>query len=263
MGLFDTYSDTMKNIGRFLQPPIPVAMPAPFGIMAEAGESITSIFSTIDTVREQGVDGLWNAASDVGEGLAATEFLLSKAKIAKAEILAAGLKTVLGMQYASGGNAEPEMAQGYSDSAQRFNIVADNLEKAVPVDGWSGTAADAYTEANANQVNRARTMPDIDLDVAMAVSMEANQLRTTRDVLSESSTVMGNAIAPVLALQAVPRYGKMFARSLEIGVTGSCMAGCLLHMKHLTEASEKATQSINAATLLYQELANGCYSIRM
>ncbi|WP_166907493.1 EspA/EspE family type VII secretion system effector [Mycobacterium sp. DL440] len=263
MGLFDAYSDTMKNIGRFLQPPIPVAMPAPFGILSEAGESITSIFSTIDTIREQGVDGLWNAASDVGEGLAATEFLLSKAKIAKAEILAAGLKSVLGMQYLCGGNAKPEMAEGYSDSAQRFNVVADNLEKAVPNDGWRGPAARAYAEANTSQINRARTMPDIDLDVVMAVSMEANQLHTTRDVLSESATVMGNAIAPVLAMQAIPRYGKLFARTLESGVTGSCMAGCLLHMKHLTEASEKAAQSINDATLLYEELANACYPTSM
>ncbi|OHT90684.1 EspA/EspE family type VII secretion system effector [Mycobacterium syngnathidarum] len=263
MGLFDTYSDTMKNIGRFLQPPIPIAMPGPFGVMAEAGESITSVFSTIDTIREHGVDGLWNAASDVGEGLAATEFLLSKARIAKADILAAGLKSVLGMQVLCGGNAKPEMAQGYSDSAQRFNVVADNLEKAVPGAGWSGPAARAYTEANTNQVQRARTMPDIDLDVVMAVSMEANQLQTTRDVLSESATVMGNAIAPVLALQAIPRYGKMFAKTLEAGVTGSCIAGCLLHMEHLTEASEKATQSINNATQLYDQLANSCYSINM
>ncbi|MUL82844.1 MULTISPECIES: EspA/EspE family type VII secretion system effector [unclassified Mycolicibacterium] len=257
MGLFDTYSDAMKNIGRFLQSPIP--MPGPFGVISEAGESITGLFSTIDTIREHGVDGLWNAASDLGEGLAVTEFLLSKAKIAKAEILAGGLKTVLGMQYACGGNAAPEMAEGYSDSAQRFNVVADHLEKAVPDDSWKGLAADAYTAANASQVNRARTMPDVDLDVAMAVSMEANQLRTTRDILQESATVMGNAIAPVLALQAVPRYGKLFAKSLEIGVTGSCVTGCLLHMKHLTEASEKATKSITDATLLYQELANGCY----
>lgn len=263
MGLFDTYSDTMKNIGRFLQAPVPITLPGPFGILSEAGESITGIFSTIDTIREQGVDGLWNAASDLGEGLAATEFLLSKAKIAKAEILAAGLKTVLGMQYACGGNAQPEMAQGYSDSAERFNIVADNLQMAVPDDGWRGSAASAYSEANASQVNRARTMPDIDLDVVMAVSMEANQLHTTRDILSKSATVMGNAIAPVLALQAVPRYGKMFAKTLETSVTGSCMTGCLLHMKHLTEASEKATRSINDAALLYQELANGCYSVNM
>lgn len=259
MGLFDTYSDAMKNLGNFLQGPTPIKIPGPLGILSETGESITSIFSTIDTIREQGVDGLWNAASDVGEGLAATEFLLSKAKIAKADIIAGGLKTILGMQLACGGNAAPEMADGYSDSAQRFNLVADRLEKAVPDATWSGTAADAYSEANAKQVARARTMPDIDLDVVMAVSMEANQLLTTRRILQDSATVMGNAIAPVLVLQAVPRYGKLFAKSLEISVTGSCVAGCLLHMNDLTEASKKATQSINDAVLLYQKLASECY----
>lgn len=259
MGLFDTYSDFMKDFGKFLQGPTPIPMPGILGIMSETGESITGIFSTIDTVREQGIDGLWNAASDVGEGLAATEFLLSKARIAKAEIIAGGLKTILGMQLSCGGDAAPEMANGYSDSAQRFNLVADRLQKAVPDDTWSGTAADAYFDANAGQVARARTMPDIDLDVVMAVSMEANQLRTTRRILQESATVMGNSIALVLILQSVPRYGKLLAKNLEIGVTGSCIAGCLLHMNHLTDASEKATQSINDAVLLYQKLASECY----
>lgn len=263
MGLFDVYSDAMKNIGQFLQGPVPFPLPGPFGLMSEAGQSITSIFSTIDTIREQGTDGLWNAASDVGEGLAATEFFLSKARIAKAEILAVGLKTVLGMQLSCGGNAKPDMAEGYSESAQRFNTVADNLEKSVPGDGWKGSAADAYTEANASQVKRARTMPDIDLDVAIAVSMEVNQLRATRKILQDSATVMGNAIAPVLALQGIPRYGKALAKSMEIGVAGSTMAGCILHLEHLTATSEHATKMIDDASLLYQELANACSPISM
>ncbi|MDV3129503.1 hypothetical protein M1247_31675 [Mycobacterium sp. 21AC1] len=262
MSLFDTYGDFMQKFGGALETVGPFLGPMGFPL-AEAGSAITGIASTIDTIEEQGVDGLWNAASQVAEGASVVEFFLSKSKVGGTTIISGGLKTIQGMQAACGGTNAPEMADGYSESAQRFNLIADHFEKAIPDDNWTGTASEAYADANASQTKRSRTMPDIDLDVVMAVTMEANQLRATRRILNDSATVMGNAIAPAIALRSFGRYGKLFSLDLEASVTGSCLAGCFLHMKHLTDAAEKASKSIDNAARLYQAIADECYPTQM
>lgn len=260
MGVFDDYGDLLERVGGVLSNPFvrPLLGPA-----SEAGEAMSAMGSLLDTVQDHGVEGLWNAASALADGISVAEFFLDKATKAGTTVLAGGLKTVAGLQAMTGGTSDPEMAAAYSESAQRFNSVADRLSTAVPDDTWRGTGADAYEEANAQQVKRARTMPDIDLDVVTAVGMEANRLVTTRRVLNEAATVMGNSIPAAIALRAVPRIGKLLSAELEITVTTTSVGASLVHMNKLSEASADATKSIEEATRLYQELANSCHPVWM
>ena len=260
MGFFDIYADVLEKAGGVLETVGPYMGPNG-GQLAEAGSAMSSLASTIDAFQQEGVDGLWNAASQVAEGASAIEFFLAKSKAGGTTIISAGLKAIQGMQASCGGSEAPERGEGYSKSAHRFNGIADTLEKAEPSQ-WIGTASDAYAETNTRQRKRARFIPDVDLDMVMAITNQANQVLTTRQILNDSATVMGNCIAPAIALRAFGKYGKMYSLSLETSVTGSCVAGCLTHMNNLSNTSKQAAESMKRAAHLYHEIARACNSDR-
>ncbi len=174
-------------------------------------------------------------------------------------IIAGGLQMIIGLQAQCGWINPIERGDGYSDSAERFNLIADDLEKALPRDNWTGAAAEAYETANARLVKRLRSMPDVDLDMKIAIDAQANEVAATRRILNESATVMGNAIAPALALRAFGRYGRQASRTLEASVTTSCLTGCIYHMNQLGEASARFAETMENAARLYTEIANDGY----
>ncbi len=255
MGLFDTYSDVMQKLGETLRRADPI------GPIGAAGDMVTGLFSAADIIGEHGVDGLWNRAADLGEVASVAQGMLPLAK--QTLIISGGLQTVLAMQMQCGWTNTPEDGDGYSQSAQRFNSVADGLETAYPNDSWSGPAADAYALANEKQKNRARRMPDADLDVLMAISSEAGAVNTTRRILNNAATLMGNAIAPALAVRGIPRVGPAMSREIEIAAVGVSIPTCLWYMNELSNHSERSAQTMKDAARIYDEIAAECYPTSM
>ncbi|OBB31385.1 hypothetical protein A5792_16120 [Mycolicibacterium peregrinum] len=255
MGLFDTYTDAMQKLGRFMQ------TADPFGPVGHAGEAVSSLFSTIETIREDGVDSLWNAASDLGEVESVAQSMLPRAR--QTHIIAGGLSVVLAMQYQCGWTNKTEDGDGYGQSAQRFNEIADGLESAFPNANWLGDASDAYAAANEAQKSRARRMPDADLDVLMAISSEAGAVNNTRRILNNAATIMGNAIAPALAARAIPRVGKGISMGIETSVVGVAVPTCIWYMNELSDHSARSARSMDGAAMIYEQIAAECYPTQM
>ncbi|OBA91976.1 hypothetical protein A5666_12495 [Mycolicibacterium fortuitum] len=254
MGLLDTYTDAMQKLGHFMK------TADPFGPVGQAGEAVSDLFSTVEMLREDGVDSLWNAASDLGEVESVAQSTLPRAK--QTHIIAGALSVVLAMQYQCGWTNKTEDGDGYGQSAQRFNEIADGLETAFPNANWIGDASDAYAAANEAQKRRARRMPDADLDVLMAISSEANTVNNTRRILN-AATVMGNAIAPALAARAIPRVGKGISLGIETSVVGVCLPTCIWYMNELSEHSARSARSMDEAALIYEQIAAECYPTQM
>jgi uncharacterized protein YukE len=255
MGLFDMYGDLMEKVGETMQ------RADPFGPVGAAGEMISGLFGAADLISEHGPDALWNLAGDFGEVASVALVLLPAAK--QTDIISAGLKTVLGLQLQCGWTNAPEDGDGYSQSAQQFNLVADGLETAFPDDRWQGDAADAYSEANKSQKDRARRMPDADLDVLMAISSEAGAVNTTRRILNNAATLMGNAIVPALAARSIPRVGKAMSLEIEMAAVGVSIPTCLWYVNELSNHSERSAQAMKDAARIYDEIAAECYPTRM
>lgn len=255
MGLFDMYGDVMQQIGDTLK------TADPFGPMGEAGDILSGLFHARELIADNGPEALWNLAGNTAEVASVALMLLPAAK--QTDIISAGLKTVMGLQVLCGWTNEPTEGDGYSDSATRFNTVADSLQTAMPDDRWVGAASDAYRQANEVQRERAKKMVDADLSVRMAVSAEAGEVNSTRRILNNAATMMGNAIMPALAARAIPRIGKAVSMEIELAVVGVSLPTCLWHINQLSEHSAKAVESILAATRLYEEVAAAGYATRM
>ena len=256
MGLFDMYSDAMQRVAETMQ------RADPFGPIGAAGEVVAGLFGTVDLVSNHGVDAMWNRRADLGEVASIAQGMLPLAK--QTLIIAGGLKTVLAMQYQCGFTSTPEDGDGYSQSAQRFNTVADRLGSAFPDERWQGDAAEAYSEENRKQEDRARRMPGVDLDVLMAISSEAGAVQTTRRILDNAATLMGNAIAPALAARAIPgRAGTAISREIEIAAVGVSLPTCIWYMNRLTEHAEHSARTMAAAARAYDAIADECYPDKM
>lgn len=249
------YSDAMQKLGEVMR------TADPFGPIGEAGDVLTGLFSTVDLVGDHGVDAMWNRAADIGEVASVAQGMLPLAK--QTVIIAGGLKTVMAMQMLCGWTNTPENGDGYSQSAQQFNQIADRLETAFPNDSWRGAGADAYSEANESQKNRARRMPDADLDVLMAISSEAGAVNTTRRILNNAATLMGNAIAPALAARALGKYGKAISLEIEIAAVGISLPTCSWYLNELVNHSERSARSMEAAAAIYDAIADECYPTQM
>ncbi|MHC9291238.1 EspA/EspE family type VII secretion system effector [Mycobacterium sp. LTG2003] len=256
MSLFDAYSDFMGKVGGALETIGPYLGPQG-SMLAEAGGSLESLAGAVESIRANGFRAPMDVASDTSEIACVAQSMLPMAK--QTLIIAGGLQTLIGLQAQCGWTHPLERGDSYGDSAEQFNLIADDLQKAVPKYSWSGPAADAYEDANTRQMTRARTMPDVDLDMKIAIDAQANAVAATRRILNESATVMGNAILPALALRAFGKYGRWASYTLESSVTASCLTGCVYHVKQLGEASAGFADTIENAARLYQDIANDGY----
>ncbi|BBZ62923.1 EspA/EspE family type VII secretion system effector [Mycolicibacterium monacense] len=255
MGLFDDYGKVLEKVGSTM------SSFDPFGPIGAAGEMLSGVAQTAQLIDQNGVDALWNLAADSAEMASVAAGMLPLAK--QTLIIQGGLKAVLAMQYECGFTNEPERADGYSMGAQRFNEVTETLAGATPDQRWTGAASDAYATANERQQLRMKKMVDADLDVRMALSAEAGAVETTRRILNNAATMMGNAIAPALAARALGKSGKALSLSIETAVVGVSVPTCVWYMNELANLSERSAASIEAATRLYEEVADDCYPTRM
>lgn len=255
MGLLDAYGDVMQKLGDSMQTVDPV------GPMGMAGEMVSGLFGTTDLISERRHDALWNLAGDTAEVASVALVLLPAAK--QTDIIAAGLRTVLGMQYQCGWINEPTEADGYSESAKRFNDISDTLKSARPEDRWTGSASDAYSHANDLQHNRVKMLVDADLDVRMALTAESGEVNNTRRILNNAAMLMGNAIAPALAARVIPKVGKALSLEIEAAVVAVSLPTCIWYMNQLADHSTRAAESIRNAVRLYEEVADSCYPTRM
>lgn len=255
MGLFDAYSDLMQTVGDSLQ------KIDPFGPIGEAGEIVSGLFDSAEMLGENGPDALWNLAGNTAEVASVALVVLPSAR--QTEIISAGLKAILGMQTVCGWTAEPSEGDDYGTSAIRFNEISESLDGATPDTRWVGEASDAYRDANTLQMQRAKRLVDADLVVRMALSAEAGEVSTTRRILNNAATLMGNAIVPALAARAIPRVGDAISKEIELAVVGVALPTCIWHMERLASHSAVAAQSIAAATRIYEEVAAAGYATRM
>jgi hypothetical protein len=255
MGLLDDYGDALQKVGNVM------GSFDPFGPIGAAGEMLSGVAQTAQLVDRNGVDALWNLAGDTAEMASVASGMLPLAK--QTLIIQGGLKAVLAMQYECGFTNEPDRADGYSTGAQRFNDIADTLSGAAPDARWTGAAAQAYATANERQTLRARKLVDADLDVRMALSAQAGAVENTRRILNNAATMMGNAIGPALAARALGKHGRVLSLSIETSVVGVSLPTCIWYMNELANRSERCATSIEAATRVYEEVADDCYPTRM
>lgn len=255
MGLFDFYGDLMQQVGETMQ------KADPFGPVGAAGEMVTSLFAVQGIAAEHGTDALWNLASNAGDFASVAQGMLPLAR--QTLIIEGGLKMISLMEDQCGGMNSPSEGDGYSESARYFNRIHDVLKSAVPGDDWSGVASDAYQQANGRQRDRVRKMVDADLDVRMALSAEAGEVRAIRRTFNEAATVMGNAIVPALAARALGKNGKAISYGIETGAVGSALPVCIWQLTQLAEHSTRAAATLKDAARLYEQIANDEYPIRM
>lgn len=255
MGLFDLYGDLMQQVGETMR------MADPFGPVGAAGEMVTSLFAVQDIAAEHGRDALWNLAGNIGDFASVAQAMLPLAK--QTLIIEGGLKLVSAMEDQCGGTNAPTEGDSYSEGARRFNRISDTLKSATPGDDWKGSASDSYHQANDRQRERARLMVDADLEVRMALSAEAGEVRAIRRTFNKAATVMGNAIVPALAARALGKHGKAIAYGIETGAVGAALPVCIWQMTQLAEHSTRAAATLKDAVLLYEAVAKAEPPIRM
>ncbi|MCK0175552.1 EspA/EspE family type VII secretion system effector [Mycolicibacterium sp. F2034L] len=227
-------------------------------------EAIDSVGNLIDVARaidDNGIDALWNAAADIGEGASVVEFFLPKSK--QTPIISGGLKIIQGFQHSCGDPNEIDRGDGYAKGYQKHNEIADALAKPVPNPTWTGAASDAYSYANEQQRLRAKRMVDADIAINGAISAEAHELTSVRRMLNEAATVMGNAIIPAVAALAIPRYGKGLSLAIQLGVVGAAVPGAIWRMEALQDVSENVSKSVTDAKRIYEEVTRSCVDINL
>lgn len=255
MGIFDELGDVLKKVAGTMR------KFDPFGPFGEAGEMLTNIVTVAEAVESSGPDALWNFAADTAEIASVAEFFLPRAK--QTPIIAAGLKTVMGMQVLCGWTNPPDQGAGYDRGYQLFNEAIDTLKTASPDARWEGEASDAYSKASAEQLARARMMVDADIDVSNALSAEAGTVDNTRRILNNAATMMGNAIIPAITAKAIPRIGRVISLEIEMSVVGISLPTCFWYMSEMRAASERAAKTIDDATSIYEAVSRGCYPVNM
>lgn len=255
VGIFDEFGDILQKVGDTMQ------KTDPFGPEGLAGEMMSNIVTVAEAVDSNGPEALSNFAAEAADIASAAEFFLPKAK--QTPIIAAGLKTVMGMQVLCGWTNPPERGDGYDKGYQLFNEAIETLKAAAPEPSWTGPASDAYATANAEQLERARMMVDADIDVSNALSAEAGTVENTRRILNNAATMMGNAIIPAVAAKAIPRVGRVISLEIEMSVVGVSLPTCRWYLNELRDASSRAAETVNNATLVYEAVTRGCYPVNM
>lgn len=255
MGIFDGLGDALEKVGGTMR------RFDPFGPIGEADEMLRSIVTAAEAVGAFDPNALSNLVADTAEIVSVAEFFLPKAK--QTPIIAAGLKTVMGLQALCGWTSPPERGEGYDKGHQIFNEAISTLKTASPDSRWEGAASDTYADANAEQLARARMMVDADIEVGIALSAEAGTVENTRRILNNAATMMGNAIVPAVSAKAIPRVGRVISLEIEMSVVGASLPTCLWYMKEMRAASEQAAKTIDDATSIYEAVSRGCYPVNM
>ncbi|ULP40947.1 EspA/EspE family type VII secretion system effector [Mycobacterium lentiflavum] len=113
-------------------------------------------------------EGKFGPRKDDGESLA-------KAFGVEAQILERGIQIVTALTLLLGSGKE--QGQTYEAASSYFKLAWENLKDAtVADDSWSGTAADAYNARNAQQIELATILADLDLQVAALLQQNSDTL---------------------------------------------------------------------------------------
>ena len=100
-------------------------------------------------------------------------------------------------------------------------------------------------------------MVDADIDVSNALSAEAGTVENTRRILNNAATMMGNAIIPAVAAKAIPRVGRVISLEIEMSVVGVSLPTCRWYLNELRDASSRAAETVNNATLVSESAPDG------
>lgn len=101
----------------------------------------------------------------------------------EAVILERGIQIVTALTLLLGSGKE--QGQTYEAASSYFKLAWENLKDATADgDSWSGAAADAYNARNAQQINWATTMQDLDLQVAALLQQNSDTLGNCKITLT-------------------------------------------------------------------------------
>jgi hypothetical protein len=173
-------------------------------------------------------------------------------------IINAGLMTINGMQLLCGLTFEFDKGEKFTNGATAMNQVAGTLDSATPTEDWESSGSQAYADQNSAQQQRANDMASTDTAVQGIIAQQAGQVKTTKDILDASATVL-TAMIPVVMLTRLipppPIVGIPMAEAMEIGAVAGALPPCAAAMGVMAAQAAQNAAKIQEAVGQYQRVA--------
>lgn len=190
----------------------------------------------------------------IGEGIAKA---LGNARAAEAmatPIIQAGLFAMMAMSNTCG-FGDPNTGDQFSQGAAKFGDVKNKLESAVRPASWDGDAANAYDARNREHSARVDRLKEADEAIKNAIKSEAEQNDVTRKMLDRCQTVLGLAIIPAIALNAVPGWGQAASLVFQTAAVAGALPPAEWRYLDLIDNSARNATLIRRAGATYDEVA--------
>ncbi|WP_135125332.1 EspA/EspE family type VII secretion system effector [Mycobacterium sp. PS03-16] len=173
-------------------------------------------------------------------------------------IINGGLLGINAMQLLCGLTFESDKGEKFAAGGQSMSRIGQMLQDATPDGGWSGSGSEAYSRLNVRQQQRAQQIARTDAQVARIIETQAGQVKTTKEVLDVSATVLTAAIPVVLATRLIPPppiVGIPMATAMEIGAVAGALLPCTVAMQALQVNALQNSTLLQEAIAQYLEVA--------
>ncbi|STZ87757.1 Protein of uncharacterised function (DUF2580) [Mycolicibacterium fortuitum] len=153
------------------------------------------------------------------------------------------------------GFGSPDGGEDFHDGATSLQSTGRGLEQAYP-SSWEGTSSSAYSGQNSKQIDRTSTMISADNKVISILQTEAKQVADTRDNMDNIATYLGAAIAPAMALMAIPIGGEPASLAFQAAAVGAASGVAGVTMGQMVSNAMSNSSQLQQAIAQYQQVSS-------
>jgi len=221
------------------------------------------------------IDGKWNDAlddgrklmgdvGDISSGLASLGFNVgglpaafegSRSLSAESKVIQAALWAIAGMKLTTG-TGTPCNGDEFRNSADRLEDVFKTLLDARPhSDRWDGTASQVYNAVNASHYRCAALVEDADLNVAVVLDTEAEQVTSARSTLDGVSQGLSDYDLATSWMNLCGPAGREAKLAADLAAVAVAMPICTAAMAKLVGESIANSMQVRSALDKYADAA--------
>ncbi|OBA93578.1 hypothetical protein A5637_27055 [Mycolicibacterium fortuitum] len=153
------------------------------------------------------------------------------------------------------GFGNPNSGEDFHDGATGLESTGRGLEQAYP-SSWEGSSSSAYSNQNSKQIDRTSTLIEADNKVISILTAEAEQVASTRDNMDNIATYLGAAIAPAMALMAIPIGGEPASLAFQAIAVGVATGAASMTMSEMVSNAMSNSSQLQQAIAQYQQVSS-------
>lgn len=153
------------------------------------------------------------------------------------------------------GFGNPNSGEDFNEGATGLESTGRGLEQAYP-SSWEGSSSSAYSSQNSKQIDRTSTLIKADNQVISILKAEAEQVANTRDNMDNIATCLGAAIAPAMALMAIPIGGEPASLAFQAIAVGVATGAASMTMNEMVSNAMSNSSQLQQAIAQYQQVSS-------